>query len=102
VHLSPKIAHQTESPKATEQEQYSAAAVAAAAVAVTLTKNIRKKYHQEHHQEILEGRAHILGKMALERETKKHSRVSTFLSCSCSFKLALSLTERVSEVSVYK
>jgi hypothetical protein len=41
---SPKIAHQTESPKATEQEQYSAAAVAVAATAivVALTKNITK------------------------------------------------------------
>jgi hypothetical protein len=56
--LSPKIAHQTENPKATEQEQYSAAVVA---VAVALTKNTTKKYHQEHHQEILEDRAHILG-----------------------------------------
>ena len=94
AHLSPKIALQTKSPKAKEQEQLSVI------VAVALTKNTTKKYHQEHHQEILEVREHILGYMDLERETKKHSIVSTFLSCNFNSKLVLSLIERVSEASV--
>ena len=63
MHLSPKIAHQTESPKTIEQEHYSTATIA-----VTLLPIRHQEYHQytprrhqEYHQEILEDRAHILG-----------------------------------------
>jgi len=98
------MAHQIESLKATEQEQYSVATIAVVVVVVevALTKNTTKNHHQQHHQEILDDRAHILGYMALERETKNHPRRSTFHPCSCSSKLAPNLTERVCEVCVYK